>query len=538
MKTYNTLLFPLVVVSLLGCNSLAANPNSGNSGKMAVDNAAYKVTAVKIDDVPWDLSARQSDIFSTNWVEEPAKIRKEPNKPVTRQSTVVSKPYVKKRTDKTVIVKHLAQKSHWQTQFFAKRKFADQNINAKAEPNEYYEIDDLWKHIRKGYGLPVIDNRKIQSSINKYVKHPSYFKRITTNAHPYLYYIVKELELRKMPLELALLPAIESAYDPLAVSHMGAAGLWQFIPTTGKYYGLTQNKWYDERRDIIKSTVAALVYLQKLNKMFDGDWFLTLAAYNYGEGNVKNAIKKNKKLGKPTDYWSLKLPKETRNYVPKFLAMSKIVAYPQTYGVKLETIDNWPFCEWVNVGHQIELSLAAKLADISLSEMKGLNPGYRRGTTPPYGPHHIAVPFYKASQFKQRVAEITPEQMLPKGSKSASRGYPNKTQQHRVKKGDNLWHIAKHYDTTVSLLRQLNNIKGNLLIIGQLLIVPTTVAGLQKSVISSKKKKIVYTVKSGDCLSEIASDYKVSIKKLSKWNPMLGDKILQKGQKLTIWLAK
>jgi soluble lytic murein transglycosylase-like protein len=248
--------------------------------------------------------------------------------------------------------------------------------------------------------------------IDEYVKYPASLRKIARNATPYLYHIVEEVEKRGMPLEIALLPAIESLYQPIARSHKSAVGIWQFMSATGGEYGLVQNSWYDGRRDIIKSTTAALDYLQKLHQSFDDDWLLALAAYNTGPGNVRKAIKRNRRQGKSTDFWSLKLPRETREYVPKLLGLSDIIANYQFYGLELQAIANQPYFERVNVGRQIDLYLAARLAGLSLSAFKHLNPGYKRKETSPTGPHYIVLPVEKVQLFKQRLDRVLAQMML------------------------------------------------------------------------------------------------------------------------------
>jgi membrane-bound lytic murein transglycosylase D len=346
---------------------------------------------------------------------------------------------------------------------------------------------DLWSRIPKGYKLSAVNNRRIQKFQDRMLRHQSYFTRISRNAAPYLYHIVKEVEKRGMPLEIALLPAIESAFKPLALSSKRAAGLWQFMPATGRDYGLRQNYSYDGRRDIIKSTRAALDYLQELEDIFGGDWLLALAAYNYGPGNVLRAIHRNERRGRASDYWSLKLPRETSEYVPKLLAFAKIVANHNKYGIKLEPIDNKPYFKQVNVGRQIELSLAAQLAELSLRQLKLLNPAYKRKMTVAYGQHQIVLPVRHARRFKQRLAKIPSDVRLVQASMpnrnrrirlSAQTG--STIQQHKVSRGDNLWTIAELYGTTVARLRALNPIKYNNLKVGEFLKVPSRVAMLEK----------------------------------------------------------
>ncbi len=348
------------------------------------------------------------------------------------------------------------------------------------------KTQDLWNKIPKGYKLSAINNRRIQKFQDRMLRHKSYFTRISRNAAPYLYHIVTEVEKRGMPLEIALLPAIESAFKPLAVSTKRAAGLWQFMPATGREYGLRQNSSYDGRRDIIKSTAAALDYLQELEDIFGGDWFLALAAYNYGAGNVLRAIHRNERRGRPSDYWSLKLPRETSEYVPKLLAFAKIVANRKKYGIKLEHIANKPYFKRVNVGRQIELSLAAQLAGLSFKQFKLLNPAYKRKMTVADGHHQIVLPVPHALKFKQRLAKIPSDVKLVQASmpsrkiRLAAQNGSSTLQQHKVRRGDNLWTIADLYGTTVARLRALNPIKYNNLKVGDFLRVPSRVAMLEK----------------------------------------------------------
>jgi membrane-bound lytic murein transglycosylase D len=417
--------------------------------------------------------------------------------------------------------------------------------------------NNLWTRIRNGYQLAEIENTQIQKELRKFQSNPAYFKRMAKNASPYLYHIVQEIEKRAMPLEIALLPAIESTFEPLALSHKSAAGLWQFMPATGKEYGLAQNEWYDGRRDISASTNAALTYLQKLHRMFAKDWALALAAYNYGPGNINKAISRNKAQQRPTDFWSLDLPRETRQYVPKLLALAKIVGNPNEFGLKLQPIANQAYWKQIKIGHQIKLSLAAKLANLSLKELKRLNAGYRRGVTVPEGPYNITLPIEKVSQFKQDLAKIPTHlilaqvenkdfekakldqmlQLAKASQNSVAKPAVQKEviQKYKVSNGDTLWNLAKRYGTTVSFLRELNNFsKNNTLKRGIFLKVPTTLAVGQKSREKTTKTQL-HTVKSGESLWEIARRYQVSVKKLSQWNDLQTES-LQKGQKLKIYL--
>ena len=228
--------------------------------------------------------------------------------------------------------------------------------------DEARETIDIWERIRQGYQLSTanVENPRVQQELKWYASHPAYLERVEERAGPYLFFIVEEIDKRGMPMELALLPVVESAFRPFAYSPGRAAGIWQFIPSTGKMYGLKQNWWYDGRRDVISATHAALDYLQSLAKQFDGDWELALAAYNSGAGRVRSAIRRNKKKGRSGDYWSLDLPRETEGYVPRLLALSQLVADPERYGNTLSAIPNEPYFEAVNIETQLDLAMAAQ----------------------------------------------------------------------------------------------------------------------------------------------------------------------------------
>jgi membrane-bound lytic murein transglycosylase D len=261
---------------------------------------------------------------------------------------------------------------------------------------------DLWARIRRGFQIPDLQNDLVDMQANWYAQRPDYVQRMTERSQKYLYYIVEELEARHMPTELALLPFIESAYNPQALSVAKAAGMWQFVPGTGRTYNLKQNMWLDERRDVLASTGAALDYLSRLHDMF-GDWYLALAAYNWGEGNVQRAIARNQAAGLPTDYQSLRMPNETRNYVPKLQAVKNIVTNPQVYGLTLPEIPNHPYFVTVTTSHDIDVDMAAKLANMTTDEFRALNPSFKKpvivGATQP----QILLPFDNASAFEHNL---------------------------------------------------------------------------------------------------------------------------------------
>ncbi len=404
--------------------------------------------------------------------------------------------------------------------------------------------NDLWDRMRKGYKLPVLSNSKIQAHIDRRVKYSRYLKRLLSRSQPYLYDIVKEIEKRKMPMELALLPAIESSFRPLALSGANAAGLWQMIPMTAGDYNLQQDEWYDERYHIFKSTRAALSFLKNLNRLFGGDWLLTLAAYNYGPGNLKKAIKKNLEQELPTDFWSLELPKETTNYIPKLLALSRIVGNPKEFKLQIPSIKNEPYLTRVKVDRQIDMTFASQFAGLSLTQMKTLNGNYIREATAPEGRHYLTLPINRVRRFKRRIAQIPPETLLavnileppqPKETKVAM------NDPHKVGAGESLWKIAKKYATTISELTKWNNLESKSVAVGQELVVsappkpvkPKTLSLFTESKKPQTKQTIKHKVQSGQTLWGIARRYKIKVAELKQWNK-LGNKSLRVGQELIL----
>jgi membrane-bound lytic murein transglycosylase D len=396
---------------------------------------------------------------------------------------------------------------------------------------------DLWQRIISAYDLNHdIDNNRVRAHLNWFKKHQGYMDRVASRGERYMYYIAEQIDVRGIPGELALLPIVESAFDPFAYSHGRASGVWQFIPSTGRDFGLTQDWWYDGRRDIKASTQAALSYLEALQREFKGDWLLALAAYNTGAGNVRKAIRKNKKLGKPTDFWSLQLPRETRDYVPKLIALAQLVKYPEKNGIKLPTLENKPYFATVNTGGQIDLSQLAEISETDIEEIYKLNPGFNRWATHPNSKHQVLIPIDKVAVFTKELAALPANERM-------------KWQRHKVKRGDSLITIAKKYHTTPEVLRDSNGLKRNLIRIGDQLLIPSAyksqnsysysvnnrLAKTQSSRRGKTKGKVEYKVRSGDSFWEIARDHKVGIKELAKWNGMAPGDTLRQGQKLVIW---
>ena len=418
-------------------------------------------------------------------------------------------------------------------------------IDADAAPNsagaDPFELRDyptysIWPRIRAGFQIEThLEHPRVQAELEWYSRHQEYLYRTMARAEPFIHYILDEAEKRSMPTELVLLPIVESAYQPFAYSHGRAAGIWQFIPSTGRIYGLEQNWWYDGRRDIYASTQAALNYLQKLNKMFDGDWTLALAAYNSGSGTVRRAIRKNKKKGKPTDFWHLELPKETRAYVPKLMALKELVESPELYEIGLRCIPDAPGFVSVDTESQIDLALAAELAELDVETLYTYNPAFNRWATSPDGPHRLLLPYDNAEIFKANLADYPDDQRV-------------QWKRHKIKNGETLSHIALKYDTTVRELRKVNTIKGNNIRAGKHLLIPVASRDLASYTLSSaqrtkalqsankkNKTRINHIVQNGESFWTISRKYQVNMHKLAKWNGMAVRDPLRKGQKLVVW---
>lgn len=309
-----------------------------------------------------------------------------------------------------------------------------------------FKETDLWGRLRSGYAIPDLDNALVTKHTQYYAKSPENLARISGRASLYLYHVVQELEKRNMPTELALLPVIESAFNPQASSTANAAGIWQFVPGTGRDFNLKQNLFKDDRRGVLASTDAALTYLQRLYTMF-GDWQLALAAYNWGEGNVQKAIKHNQALGKPTDFESLSelMPAETRNYVPKLQAVKNIIANPAQFGVVLPAIDNTPYFTAVDKTSDIDLTVAAQLAEMSVDEFKALNPQFKRPVITGDEQTKILLPKENAEKFHLNLA-------------SWGHALSTWTTHKIVGARESMASLASRFGTTPEVIRQANNI--------------------------------------------------------------------------------
>lgn len=386
---------------------------------------------------------------------------------------------------------------------------------------------DLWERMRRDFTwLDEVEHTRINRARRDILAQPRYLPVAAERAELYLHYIVEEVNRRGLPMELALLPLVESMLNPFASSPSRAAGLWQIMPRTGKSLALEQDWWFDGRRDVRESTRAALDYLESLHRRFDGDWMLALAAYNAGKGRVAKAQRRNANAGQATDYWSLSLPAETRAYVPKILALSQIISEPERYGTVLDPVPNRPAFEVAVTGGQVELYRAAKLSGMETATLRALNPGHLRWATSPNPPFELLVPVGTASTFEAALSTLS------EADRVSWRYY-------KIQQGDSLIRIARLHDTQVTLLREVNGIRGSRIRAGDTLLIPQGERWEQSLALVEKNAREPrgYRVKRGDSLSRIAGKFKVSIRDLIAWNSLDPKKFLQPGQKLTLYPA-
>ncbi len=400
-----------------------------------------------------------------------------------------------------------------------------------AEPSlEAIATNDVLDRIRQGFEFPDLKSKHVDQYETWASEHHSYLNNLFARGTPFLFHIVEEIEKRDLPMELALLPAVESAYRPTAVSRSKAGGLWQFIPSTGRAFNLRQDWWYDGRNDPLESTEAALDYLTQLHKRFDGDWFLALAAYNAGQGTVARAIKANKAKRRPTSYQDLALRLETRRYIPKLIALKNIIENPQKFDVKLPKIKNEPYFKVVPLNGQIDLNKFSKDAGIERAELRNLNAGFKRWATSPDGPHRLLVPAHKHADLSQAIA-------------AAERAPKLNYQNHRIARGDSLSSIARHYGVSVSALKSTNNLRNSRIREGKDLLIPVRASAVNsKSSVAIENyttsnthtQNHVHHVKRGDTLWSIARQYKVQLSKLMSWNNLSKNHVLRLNQQLLV----
>lgn len=396
---------------------------------------------------------------------------------------------------------------------------------------------DLWERMRKGFRLShEIDRQRVQVELKWFINHPEYVERVAKRAGPHLYHVISEIERRGLPLEFALLPVVESAYDPFAYSHGRAAGLWQFIPATARLYGLKIDWWYDGRRDVRASTTAAIDYLDYLHNLFDGDWLLALAAYNAGQGNVQSSIRASKLPKDEVNFWSLKVLRETYTYVPRLLAICEIIANPDRYHIRLPDYENEPYWEVVDITQQLDLYMAAELAEITSERIYTLNPGFNQWATHPDGPHELVIPVSHLTTFRQNLAALDSNDRLS-------------WKRHRVRYGESLGLIASKYRTTIDTIRTANNITGTMIRTGDSLLIPAASTDIdykmtQGGRLASKQERlktsygsdpISYLVQAGDSFWKISRQFDVGMRELAKWNGMGTSSVLYPGTQLKIY---
>ena len=451
------------------------------------------------------------------------------------------------------------------------------------DPAEALSID-LWQRLRDGFAMtPESMPASVTKQRDWYLRNPSYLKTVFGRAEPFIFYVTEQLAEAGLPLELALLPIVESTYDPLAYSHSHAVGLWQFIPSTGESLGLRRDRWYDGRRDVIDSTDAAITYLSKLHRRFDGDWLLALAAYNSGQGNVSKSIRRNRKAEKGTDFWSIKLPRETRNYVPQLLALATLIRDPEQYGIELPAIANQPYFEIVEIKSQIDLGSVVELSGIELGDFTRLNPAFRRALTPPQSTHSLLLPVGTAQPLRDMLATTDPKTWVPhteyavangdtlseiaarfdiptawlrernnlrtdrlqinqvlliphSGSSgnylTSAKNGAKEPNYYTVRSGDSLWSIAKKFNTSIKRLRETNKLSSNTLQLNDRLVIGSKTAEVK----SEHVRKLSYRVRRGDSLSLIASRFDVAISDITSWNKIGRSALLQPGQRLTLFI--
>ena len=411
---------------------------------------------------------------------------------------------------------------------------ADSDFDADA--SDVHVHPNVWERLVHRFELE--DCRKHDINLQWaawYAARPDYMGRIFKRAQPWAHYIAEELERRDMPGEFALLPIVESAYDPFAYSRGRALGTWQFISETGKRYGLKQNWWYDGRRDVYSSTTAALDYLSAMHAMFDGDWLLALAGYNSGEGRVGRAVERNRRAGKQADYWNIRLPRETRGYIPKLLGLACIFQYPEEFDFKIASTPDKPVIAAVDPGFQADLVLISQMADVPIDQLFTLNPGYNRFATSPDGPFHVVLPVENAERLKDALEKIPAESLM-------------KWDQVTVERGDSLSSLAARHHVPVEVLRSANGIHGDLIRVGQQLRLPrddqllvdplyaraaTQLAELQSGLLAADR--VTHRVRSGESLSVIARRYRVSVQDLQRWNNISDPRTLRAGRSIVVF---
>ena len=379
---------------------------------------------------------------------------------------------------------------------------------------------DIWERIRKDLTLVIPQDQLPFTSIyrERLVNNQNSVNRISKQGQRYLYHTLSRAQELGLPVELALLPFVESEFNPYAKSVDGATGIWQFLPATGKEWGLKSNWWYDGKKDVLASTEAALQFLTYLNKKFDGDWLLAMAAYNAGPTRVNRAIRKNKRAGKGLRFWDLDLPKETTGYIPKLLVLCELIKNPDSFGVHLPSIANRPYFEKVVIPGQLDLMQAADLAGLKPETVYELNPGFNQWATDPGGPHYLLLPIGVSDRFITQLDSLDKDELV---------GWDR----YKIRRGDSLIKISKRFKIEVSVLKEINGMDNDLIIAGREIMVPR---GSSWSNQDTPRER-TYSVLQGDSLWNIAKKFKISIEDIASWNDLNIEKPLQIDQAIKIF---
>lgn len=416
----------------------------------------------------------------------------------------------------------------------------EKSILSEIEPFPLKLADPLphaqvWDELADHFYLIEDRQENYQNYLAFYLNNTKHLERVSVRAQPYLYFIMDEIRNRDLPFELALLPVIESAFYPYAVSSKRAGGLWQFIPSTGRIYGLKQDWWFDGRQDVYMSTHAALDFLESLYKLNNNDWFLALASYNAGYGRIQQATARLKRADPNADinYWTIRpyLPRETRHYVPQLLAVSYLIKNREKYNLAIQDIPNEPYLTYIELDRQMDLNKAAEIAGLSKDMMKHLNPGYLKSVTPPDGPHHLLIPLSHQEAFSQKLADNSDDI------------FNIRWQRHHIVAGDSLGTIAQRYSTSISEIRRLNNINGNMIRAGHTLLIPIPASHVQKHTQLAQESSAndtnnqsyrTHYVQRGESLWTISNYYGLDTSQLAQWNNLNPRDPIRIGQRLEI----
>jgi len=379
---------------------------------------------------------------------------------------------------------------------------------------------DIWERIRLELSITIPDDQIAATSLyrERLYSNQTAVNRISKSGQRYLFHTLTRAQELGLPVELALLPFVESEFDPYAKSVDGATGIWQFMPATGKEWGLKSNWWYDGKKDVLASTEAALQFLTYLNKKFDGDWLLAMAAYNTGPTRVNRAIRKNKREDKPVRFWDLNLPKETTAYVPKLLVLCELIKDPKAFDVNLPSIANRPYFERVKIPGQLDLMQAADLAGLKPETIYELNPGFNQWATDPSGPHYLLLPIGVSDRFMTQLESLDQNDLV-------------RWDRYKIRRGDNLYKIASRYKIEVAVLMEINGLASDLIIAGKEIMVPRGSAWAGKQ----NPREQVYLVIGGDSLWNISKKFKVSIEDVVLWNDLDIEVPLQINQEIKIF---